>query len=246
MELTPRIHLVGSGAGGLGLTDAYDCNVYLLDGGSEAALIDAGIGSMTEPLLVNAERIVDLGRLRRLVITHGHPDHCGGAAALKQRLPWIEVCASGQVATWMISGDAKAMSIETGKRADFYPADYRFHTCMVDRGLAEGDEVAVGDLVLDVLETPGHADGHLALVCRTPEDVALFSGDLLFFGGRISLVNNWDCRIQSYAQSMAKVGSLGVNALFPGHHAMSLAQGQRHIDAANRLFERGFVPRSIV
>ena len=32
MRLTPEVHLVGSGAGGFHLTDAYDCHVCLVDG----------------------------------------------------------------------------------------------------------------------------------------------------------------------------------------------------------------------
>ena len=44
MKLTDNVYLVGSGMLGFGLTDDYDCHMYLLDGGSEAALIDAGGG----------------------------------------------------------------------------------------------------------------------------------------------------------------------------------------------------------
>ena len=45
MQLTVDIvHLVGSGQSGFSLTDPLDCHVYLLDGGSELALIDTGVG----------------------------------------------------------------------------------------------------------------------------------------------------------------------------------------------------------
>ena len=39
--LTDRIAIVASGGNGFGLTHRSDCHVYLIDGGSEAALIDA-------------------------------------------------------------------------------------------------------------------------------------------------------------------------------------------------------------
>ena len=44
MKIAPGIHIVGSGRQGFGLTDDYDCHVYLVDGGDEYALIDAGGG----------------------------------------------------------------------------------------------------------------------------------------------------------------------------------------------------------
>ena len=60
MQLANRIHLVGSGSFGFDLSDPYDCHVYLVDGGSELALVDvgAGIGSASGALL-------DCLRLRR-------------------------------------------------------------------------------------------------------------------------------------------------------------------------------------
>ena len=97
-----------------------------------------------------------------------------------------------------------------------------------------------------MLETPGHSDGHLSFLVRKANLTALFSGDLVFFGGLISLANTWDCRLQEYAQSMGKLRAAAVDLLLRGHHSVSLQDGQRHIDAANRLFDRGFVPRSVV
>jgi len=44
MKLTERVYLVGSGSAGFSLTHESDCHIYLIDGGSEFALIDAGAG----------------------------------------------------------------------------------------------------------------------------------------------------------------------------------------------------------
>ncbi|HEV3407667.1 MAG TPA: MBL fold metallo-hydrolase [Gaiellaceae bacterium] len=247
MRLTRQVHLVGSGAGGFHLTDAYDCHVYLVYGGREAALIDAGMGAGTDEILANVRAAgVALDDVRLLLLTHAHPDHAGGAARLRERLPRLEVAASSAVAGWVRAGDEEAMSVEAGKRAEFYPPDYRFAACDVERELAEGDRVAVGSLELEVVETPGHSDGHLGFLLRNDDMVALFSGDLVFFGGQVSLEANWDCSIPAYAASVGKLRDAQVDALFPGHHFVTLREGQRHIDAANRLFDRGFVPPSVV
>ena len=247
MRLASDVHLVGSGDSGFDLSDRFDCNVYLVDGGGEAALVDAGIGAGVDAILARAESAgVPAEAIRYLLLTHAHPDHAGGAAALKERLPHLVVIASASVAAWVRTGDEEAMSLEIGKRSEFYPSDYAFEACPVDRELGEGDRVRVGRLDVETIETPGHAAGHLSFRFSGAAGVTLLSGDLVFFGGQISLENTWDCRIQDYAASMAKLRAARVDALLPGHHFVSLRNGQRHIDAANRLFDRGFVPRSVV
>ncbi|MDP8944289.1 MAG: MBL fold metallo-hydrolase [Actinomycetota bacterium] len=247
MRLTSRVHLVGSGSGGFGITDPFDCHVYLVDGGGEAALVDAGIGHATDAILARVEAAgVAAQAVGWLFLTHAHPDHTGGAAALRERLPGLRVVASPQVARWVRDGDEAAMSLEAGKRAEFYPADFGFPACPVDAELGEGDRVRVGDLELGVVETPGHAAGHLALLGALDGPTVLFAGDLVFYGGRVSLEHTWDCNIQALAASMGKLRDAGIDALLPGHHSLSLSDGQRHVDTANRLFDRGFVPPSVV
>jgi len=246
MQLTPQISLVGSGAMGFDLTDPLDCHIYLLDGGSAAALIDAGCGNSVEPILANAAAAgVPAEKIRYLLLTHAHGDHAGGAAQLKARLPWLEVIASPLAAQWVRTGDEQAVSLNMGKKAGFYPQEYRFEPCPVGLEVREGETVRVGEVELKALETPGHCDGHLCFLGPVGDRRVLFGGDLVFFGGQVSLQNIWDCRIPEYAQSMAKLRGAGVDVLLPGHLSVSLRHGQRHIDAANALFERVYVPKAI-
>ena len=66
MKLADRLYLVGSGD--FGLTDDYDCHVYLLDGDTEAALIDAGGGRDVGAILDNIRRDgIPLARVRYLL-----------------------------------------------------------------------------------------------------------------------------------------------------------------------------------
>lgn len=247
MRLTPEVTLVGSGDSGFGLTDAYDCHVYLLDGGDEAALVDTGIGAGVDTILANGEAAgCPRERIRSVFLTHGHADHAGGAERVRELLPRARVFASVAVADWVRRGDEEGLGVAIGKRPEFYPPDYRFTACPVEGELGDGDEVRVGSLVVRAIETPGHADGHLAFAVDGRAGRMLFSGDLVFFGGRISLASRRDCRLDAYATSLGKLRDAGVEALLPGHHAISLANGQRHIDASNRLFDRGFVPKSVV
>jgi hydroxyacylglutathione hydrolase len=247
MRLTCALHLVASGAGGFSLTHEFDCNAYLVVRDGEAALIDCGIGAAPEQLLANVDAAhVPRESVRYIVLTHAHPDHCGGAARVRRELARAEVVASAHVAECVRHGDAEAMSIAAGTRAGFYPAGYVFEPCAVDGEVGDGATLAVGGLTLEIIETPGHSDGHICVRMEGERGVCLFSGDLVFFDGRISLVNNWDCRIQAYARSMARLEGAGIERLLPGHHFVSLRDGQRHIDAANRRFAAGLVPASVV
>src|SRR5439155_22513275 len=88
VQLAERIHLVGSGSFGFDLTDPYDCHVYLLDGGSELALVDVGAGMGAERVVANVEP-AGFGpqRITQLLCTHAHGDHAGGAARMRGLLP---------------------------------------------------------------------------------------------------------------------------------------------------------------
>ncbi|MFO1541441.1 MAG: hypothetical protein ACKOTZ_13530 [Chloroflexota bacterium] len=81
MQLTERIHLVGSGVWGFGLTDRADCHVYLVDGGTEAALIDAGAGVDTPAILALLDALpgvpVVIWALHERGLVGGDFDHGG-------------------------------------------------------------------------------------------------------------------------------------------------------------------------
>jgi glyoxylase-like metal-dependent hydrolase (beta-lactamase superfamily II) len=68
---------------------------------------------------------------------------------------------------------------------------------------------------------------------------------LIFAGGKISLLNTWDCSIQDYAASIARVQTLKIKQLFPGHGAPLLADAQRDIERAHSRFLRLGVPPTL-
>jgi hydroxyacylglutathione hydrolase len=247
VRLSREIHLVASGSGGFDLTDPYDCHAYLVVSRGEAVLVDAGIGSGVEDLLANvAAAGVAPERLRALLLTHAHPDHSGAAAALRRRVPGLEVQASSEVAEWVRSGDEDAMSLARGKRAGLYPPEYRFDPCPEVSELRDGQRLRVGALELEAIATPGHSAGHLAFIADGGERSTCFAGDLVFYGGQVSLESNWDCSLGDYATSVERLARRSFEALLPGHHSISLNRGHRHVARAAAMFEDGFVPRSVV
>lgn len=232
MKITDRIHIVGSGRLGFNLTDDFDCHIYLLDGGNEYALIDAGGGRDLPGILTQIEADgLDVRRVRQLLLTHAHTDHAAGAAGLKERLG-LEVYASPVAAGYVREGDERAISLDLARRAGVYPPDFVFSACPVDIEVGDGASIAVGDLTLDVMETPGHASGHLAYILRRDGFTSAFCGDAVFFGGKILLQGTWDCSIQDSIRSVERLAALSIDGLFPGHLTFSLRHGRRQIDQA--------------
>lgn len=247
MQLAERIYLVGSGSFGFDLTDPYDCHVYLLDGGSELALVDVGAGMGAQRIVANVERAgFDPQRITKLLCTHAHGDHAGGAARMRSLLPNASIHLSRGGAAVIRSGDEQAASIDVAKSAGIYPADYRLEACAVDGELAEGDRVPVGDLVVECIDTPGHSSGHLSFLLEHADRRSLFGGDVVFHGGTILLQNIHDCSLEQLVRSLRKLRGLAVDALFPGHLAFSVDRGQRHIERANEVLDTLLVPPQAV
>jgi glyoxylase-like metal-dependent hydrolase (beta-lactamase superfamily II) len=242
VRLAERVYLVGSGRLGCALTDDYDCNVYAIDGGDEIALIDAGGGRATAEIVANLRRDgLDPTRVRHLLLTHAHGDHAAGALSVREAFPGLRVAASPETAAWVRDGDERAISLDVARVAGLYPADFAFPPCPVDAVLGDGDEVKVGDLRLRSVETPGHADGHLAFLWEQ----SLFVGDALFFGGRVSLQKTWDCSVQKTIATVERLAAMKWDAFFPGHLTFSLRDGHRHADVAMRAIRQLGVPAPV-
>jgi hydroxyacylglutathione hydrolase len=247
MQLAERIHLVGSGSFGFDLTDPYDCHVYLLDGGAELALVDVGAGMGAAQIVSNVERCgFDPARITRLLCTHAHGDHAGGSARMRSLLPNASLFLSKEGARLIRDGDERGASLDVAKAAGVYPADYVLEPCAVDGELGEGDRVAFGELVLECIDTPGHSNGHLSFLLEEGGQRSLFGGDVVFHGGTILLQHIHDCSLEQLVVSLRKLRGLAVDALFPGHLAFSLRNGQRHIERANEIFDNLLVPPQAV
>jgi glyoxylase-like metal-dependent hydrolase (beta-lactamase superfamily II) len=249
MRITDEVYVVGGGPVlAFGLSNAPDCHVYLIDGGDELALVDCGMaaGDSLERIARNVEAEgLDLGRLRRLILTHYHVDHAGGAARFRERFG-LEVLAPAGAAEALRTGDERAVALDVAKRAGFYDRDYRLEPVPIDRELNEGDRVRVGGLVLEVYDTPGHCDGHASYRLLGRSRRYLFAGDVVFYGGRVVLQNIHDCSIQRSAASVEKLAGLEFETLLPGHAAIAVDDGPYHVRKAAQAFNSLFVPKNLL
>jgi glyoxylase-like metal-dependent hydrolase (beta-lactamase superfamily II) len=242
VRLAAEIHLVGSGRNGLGLTDAFDCNVYLLDGGSEWALIDTGSAVRLQPLLDEIERTgVALDRIGHILLTHKHADHSAGAAEL-HRLTGARVYATAGTAAAVGDADAFNAGLDRARRAGIYPADFVYHAVEVTDVVADGDAIRIGGLELSVIDTPGHCADHCSFVFESSLGKAVLTGDALFPGGTILLQPIADCSIPETVATIEKLAGLEADALLAGHGAPVLSNAERHVELALDRIRNGKIP----
>ena len=168
---------------------------------------------------------------------------------MRELLPGASLSRSPEVRRELIrAADEDGTSIGAAKAAGIYPADYELEPCAVDRELAEGDRVAVGDLALECIETPGHARGHLSFLLDAGRHGAACSP-----ATSSSTAARSCCRTPTTAgstrscASLRKLRGLGVDALSPGPLRRSRStDGQRHIERANAVLDTLLVPPQAV
>ena len=149
-----------------------NCTLLWDDRTKKGAVIDPG-GDLDRIRRAIAETGMSV---EKILLTHGHIDHAGGAAELKEDLG-VPVEGPHEADRFLLD------RLEESGRG--YGLKARPVT--PDRWLQEGDVVTVGDLVLDVLHCPGHSPGSVVFVA--PGQRFAIVGDVLFQGsvGRTDL-----------------------------------------------------------
>lgn len=152
---------------------------YLVADGDAVTLIETGPASTIETLLAGVRQAgFDPEQIERVVVTHIHLDHAGGAGALLQRLPRARLSVHPLGAPHLID-PARLMSSATRIYGELMgPLWGEMLPVPKDRLdiLPDGAMLATGGRMLRAYDTPGHANHHLAL--HDPETGAVFTGDV--------------------------------------------------------------------
>jgi hydroxyacylglutathione hydrolase len=188
-----------------------NCTVVWCTRTQLCAIIDPG-GDL-DPILKEIER---RGlTVEKIWITHGHADHAGGAAELKERTGAMIEGPHPDDQFWIDSIP------EAGKRYGIEG----MRTFKTDRWLYDRDEVKVGDVIFNVIHCPGHTPGHVIFYQR--ESGFAQVGDVLFKGsiGRTDFPKgNHADLIISITQKLWPLGNV---QFVPGHGPMSSFNEER-------------------
>jgi glyoxylase-like metal-dependent hydrolase (beta-lactamase superfamily II) len=220
---------------------------YMLDCGSEGvAIIDPTYESEFERTIANVEKC---GRTRKdirwVLNTHCHVDHAMADKQFRDLGARIAV------------HEADAAAIEKGTRVTAYylmKADTGevapFPHCPIDMRLSDGEELHLGNKVLQVIHTPGHTPGSACFLLQSGGKNILFSGDTVLYDGRLGWQGNPYADNRQYLASLEKLNRFTLDSarvqfdmLLPGHGAISMDKAyldvQKDVDLVALLLSEG-------
>ena len=181
-------------------------NVYIVDDGTACFVVDPSC---------HAERILEaIGdrKVDAIVITHGHFDHTGAAAALR------EATGAPVIASAV---DKPRVTGEGGEKRHRHLVT----PCEVDRTVNDGDVLEIGSMAWRVIATPGHTPGGVCYFLESSDGQegmsVLLSGDTLFAGthGRTDFPESDPAAMR---ESLKRLAELPDDTLvLPGHNAFT-------------------------
>lgn len=200
-----------------------NCTLLWNDKTKKGAVIDPG-GDLHRIRDAIAETGVTV---EKIILTHGHIDHAGGAADLRDEL--------GVPVEGPHEAD-KPLLERLPEQARVYGLD-GVRAVTPDRWLNEGDTVTVGGMTLEVLHCPGHSPGSVVLFAS--QDRFALVGDVLFNGsvGRTDLPGGDGAALMSSIKT--KLLPLGDDVTFICGHGPASTIGQER--ATNPFLQEGML-----
>ncbi len=183
-----------------GLPPLYTNTFLIVTDAGHGILVDAAAAPQTYLDALEKEG----ASLTHILLTHGHYDHVGAVAALREQTG----CK-----VYMDPADAAGSQMLPLSRG------------LVDENWPEGDELTIDELTFRVYHTPGHTPGSVCLQCGG----LLFSGDTLFAGscGRTDLPGGSMAQMQKSLSMLAALPLADETQVLPGHEAFSTLGRER-------------------
>ncbi len=189
----------------------FRCNMWHLRGRDADLLFDTGLGAF--PLRPAIARLAE--RTPICVASHTHFDHIGGHHEFPCRCVHA---AEADILAAPHNHLTLADRYATEEMFDALPvgwdtANYQVQPAPAQRTLQNGDIIDLGDRAFEVIHTPGHSPGGIALW----EDATgtLLSGDIVYDGPLIT--DTYHADLTAYEASLRRLASLPAAVIHGGH-----------------------------
>ena len=190
----------------------YRCNIWLVEGRERDLLVDSGSG------LVSLREHVSCvsGRPVLAVATHSHFDHVGSHHEFAERAVHpskAKHLGEPKREAVLIEPYATTEMLSALPPGGFEQASYEIQPAPATQLVEDGDILDLGDRHFEVLHTPGHSPGSIAL--WEAASGVLFSGDTVYDGPLVT--DAWHSSIDDYVRSMERLLELPVRVVHGGH-----------------------------
>lgn len=189
----------------------FRCNIWHVRGRDRDLLFDTGLGHFS------LRRHVPLVTERKLtcVASHTHFDHIGCHHEFPDRC--VHPAEAGILADprneWTVADRYATDEMFDGMPQGWDTKRYRILPAPADRLLEQGDVVDLGDRAFEVIHTPGHSPGGIALYENRTG--ILFSGDIVYDGPLIDDV--YHSNINDYVETLLRLRDFDVSVVHGGH-----------------------------
>jgi glyoxylase-like metal-dependent hydrolase (beta-lactamase superfamily II) len=199
-EIVRDIFIVG----GPDITDGRDGCVYLMNFG-ELILIDTGAGWSVDKIINNVNRLgLDCKNLSKILLTHCHIDHIGGAPEIKRRFG-SKIYTHKLDAPPLENGDP-ILTAANWYQTTFFPTP-------VDSKFNLSEEIlTIGQQKIVCLHTPGHTPGSICIYLDKDGRRIVFGQDL-----HGPILKEFGSSLEDYGRSTKKLLDLDADILCEGH-----------------------------
>jgi glyoxylase-like metal-dependent hydrolase (beta-lactamase superfamily II) len=189
----------------------FRCNIWHVRGRDRDLLFDSGLGH------VSLRRQVPLVSERELVCvaSHTHFDHIGCHHEFPERCVHraeAEILADPRN-EWTLADRYAADAMFDGMPKGWDASKYIIRPAPAGLILTDGDVIDLGDRAFEVIHTPGHSPGGIALY-ETKTGI-LLSGDIVYDGPLID--DAYHSLVEDYVLTLARMSSLKVSVVHGGH-----------------------------
>ncbi len=189
----------------------FRCNMWHVRGRDADLLFDTGLGVF--PLRGAVARLAE--RMPICVASHTHFDHIGGHHEFSHR------CVHGEEAAILADPRNDLTLADRYANEDMFDAlpegwdtaGYKIQPAPAQRILQDGDIIDLGDRAFEVIHTPGHSPGGIAL--WEAATATLLSGDIIYDGPLIT--DTYHANIADYDASMQRLAKLPAAVIHGGH-----------------------------
>lgn len=215
-----------------------DTCCFLAEGEHGWSVIEVGVHTPTarEQWTALLKEIgISFGHIKKIYITHIHPDHAGIAGWLQQQSDAEVFVPRGDLAPWAKYNLPEADQLEELRRdmlphgiadevvqqlaKDINQINQLFKPFPEVSPLDPGDTVCFGDDIYQVLDIPGHSDGHVMFLGEQYK--SLFSGDA-FLANHVSQISDWpyswlEDPLSVNREKLRRIVDLAPDRVLPAH-----------------------------